>query len=124
MTLTLIDPSSSMALIDEHPLAEARIEDWAACLEMDTSVFFSDDLDDIAAAKRTCLGCPVRRECLDEAVSRGEQYGVWGGHLFVAGRIVLAKRRRGRPPKNPRPNDVFPEVEVPDAYRGLVTASL
>ena len=40
--------------------------------------------------------------------------------LFVAGRIVLSKRRRGRPPKTPRPGDTLPEVEVPEAYRPLV----
>jgi WhiB family transcriptional regulator, redox-sensing transcriptional regulator len=97
-------------------------EQQAACRDLDTALFFSDDLDEISEAKRICLACPVRGRCLDAAVDRGEQYGVWGGHLFVAGRIVLHKRRRGRPPKTPRPGDRFPEVEVPDAYRRLVTA--
>jgi WhiB family redox-sensing transcriptional regulator len=92
----------------------------AQCREMPTSLFFSDDLDEIAEAKSVCLACPVRTECLDEAVGRREQYGIWGGHLFVAGRIVLSKRRRGRPPKVPRPQDTLPEVEVPLAYQGLV----
>ncbi len=96
----------------------------AACRTLDTALFFSDDLDDIGAAKRACLDCPARAACLDAAVDRGEQYGVWGGHLFVAGRIVLSKRRRGRPPRNPRPGDTLPEVEVPEAYRRLVTAGL
>jgi WhiB family transcriptional regulator, redox-sensing transcriptional regulator len=117
----------------ERPPTESRIAEptgysadelWlldAACVELDTATFFSDDLDDIAEAKRVCLSCPVRTRCLDAAVERGEQYGVWGGHLFVAGRIVLSKRRRGRPPKTPRPGDVLPEVEVPDIYRRLVT---
>jgi WhiB family transcriptional regulator, redox-sensing transcriptional regulator len=94
----------------------------ALCADLDTSLFFSDELDDIAAAKRTCLDCPVRRRCLDAAVERGEQYGVWGGHLFVAGRIVLSKRRRGRPPATPRPGDTLPEVPVPAPYRRLVAA--
>lgn len=94
----------------------------AACRDMDTEAFFSIELDDVAAAKRVCLDCPVRSRCLDAAVERGEQYGVWGGHLFVAGRIVLTKRRRGRPPRNPRPGDTLPEVEVPEAYRALVSA--
>lgn len=93
----------------------------AACRDRDTAEFFSVELDDVAAAKRVCLDCPVRRRCLDAAVERGEQYGVWGGHLFVAGRIVLSKRRRGRPPRTPRPEDTLPEVEVPEAYRSLVS---
>ncbi len=101
----------------------AYVDSWmndAGCRELDTTVFFSDDLDDIGAAKRICLDCPVRGRCLDAAVSRGEQYGVWGGHLFVAGRIVLSKRRRGRPPASPRPGDTLPEVTVPQKYRQLV----
>ena len=109
---------------DEH-LAFTAEDIWmidAGCRDLDTAMFFSDDLDEIGAAKRACLDCPVRTRCLDAAVERGEQYGVWGGHLFVAGRIVLSKRRRGRPPKVPRPGDTLPEVEVPDIYRRLVSA--
>ena len=32
-----------------------------------------------AAAKEVCASCPVRRECLDHALTSGEPYGVWGG---------------------------------------------
>ena len=95
-------------------------EDRAACRELPTADFYSDDVDDISAAKRVCLGCPVRRECLDAAVANGEPSGVWGGHLFVSGRIVLQKRRRGRPPRQARPGDTFPEIEVPEAYRSMI----
>lgn len=95
-------------------------EHAAACRDMPTASFFTDDVDEISAAKRICLRCEVRSECLDAAVARREQYGIWGGHLFVAGRIVLSKRRRGRPPKAARPTDTFPEVEVPAPYRRLV----
>lgn len=116
MTTELLDPTIFTPTSDAFGAA-------AVCSDAPTGLFFSDDLDDIAEAKRMCLACPMRRRCLDAAVDRGEQYGIWGGHLFIAGRIVLSKRRRGRPPKAPRPNDSFPEVEVPEAYRRLVTAS-
>lgn len=115
---------SPPALLDLH-LGLTPVDRWmldAACRGLDGVDFFSIELDEVAAAKRVCLECPVRRRCLDAAVERGEQYGVWGGHLFVAGRIVLSKRRRGRPPRNPRPDDTLPEVEVPEAYRSLVSA--
>jgi len=120
--MTTIDTLSSA---DEALFGLMAADLWlidANCRDLDTTNFFSDDLDDIAEAKRVCLACPVRSRCLDAAVERGEQYGVWGGHLFVAGRIVLSKRRRGRPPKVPRPGDTLPEVEVPEAYRRLVSA--
>ncbi|MCB1269947.1 MAG: WhiB family transcriptional regulator [Microthrixaceae bacterium] len=99
-------------------------EHRAACADLPTADFFTDDVDEISAAKRVCLRCEVRGECLDAAVARREQFGIWGGHLFVAGRIVLSKRRRGRPPKVPRPNDSFPEVDVPAPYRRLVATEV
>ena len=30
-------------------------------------------------AKRVCLACPVRKECLNAALSMREPYGIWGG---------------------------------------------
>jgi WhiB family redox-sensing transcriptional regulator len=43
--------------------------------------------------------------CLEGALERREPWGVWGGELFLNGRILAQKRRRGRPRKNPRPED-------------------
>lgn len=97
-------------------------DETPACAGLGVTMFFSEHFDDIAAAKLLCLQCPIRERCLDEAVERGEQYGIWGGQLFEAGRIVVAKRRRGRPAKVPRPCDSLPQVEVPAAYRRLVVA--
>ena len=119
MTTTLIPTTGLTGPAREAPTGW---EAFALCRDMETSLFFTDDLDEIAEAKRTCLDCMVRTECLDTAVARREQFGIWGGHLFVAGRIVLNKRRRGRPPKLPRPQDTLPEVEVPAVYRRLVAA--
>lgn len=124
-----------MTIVDTHPRGDviadlaigslverAAWETEAACRDLDTALFFTDDVDEISHAKQICLACPVRTRCLDAAVERGEQFGIWGGHLFVSGRIVLHKRRRGRPPKVERPGDRFPEVEVPEPYRRLVRA--
>jgi WhiB family transcriptional regulator, redox-sensing transcriptional regulator len=60
-------------------------------------LFFAEDPDDIAAAKTLCVGCPVRVECLEGALQRGEPWGVWGGELVIHGAVVGHKRRRGRP---------------------------
>ena len=76
--------------------ADARCADTSSAL---VDLFFSEQLDDIAAAKAFCGGCPVREECLEGARERREPWGVWGGELFVHGKIVAQKRKRGRPPK-------------------------
>jgi WhiB family redox-sensing transcriptional regulator len=110
------------ALLAEQ-LGDRDWQDRAACRDLTPVGFYSDDLDDVSAAKRLCLTCPVRRACLDTAVANREPAGVWGGHLFVDGRIVLQKRRRGRPPRQARPEDSFPLVELPEAYRSLVARS-
>ncbi|MFF5360479.1 WhiB family transcriptional regulator [Streptomyces scabiei] len=56
----------------------------AACVGEDPELFFpvgttGPALDEVAAAKRVCAGCPVRRECLDWALGNGQLAGVWGG---------------------------------------------
>ena len=30
-------------------------------------------------AKAVCAACPVRPQCLDQAIESGERYGIWGG---------------------------------------------
>jgi WhiB family redox-sensing transcriptional regulator len=83
-----------------------------------TTVFFSDDLRQIARAKEICASCPVMAECLEGALDRREPWGVWGGQLFVSGKVVMTKRGRGRPPKVPRPEDQLPLVPIPERLRG------
>jgi WhiB family transcriptional regulator, redox-sensing transcriptional regulator len=75
-------------------------------------IFFSDEPVDIARAKAICSRCMVREQCLELAVRREEPWGVWGGEIFVDGKVVAVKRRRGRPPVHPRPPLVV--AEVPD----------
>jgi len=92
---------------------DARCADGAASL---TPLFFSESLDDIARAKAFCAGCVVREACLASAVARREPWGVWGGELLVNGKVIANKRKRGRPPKCVRPEDVLPTTwELPIA---------
>ncbi|MEL7210751.1 MAG: WhiB family transcriptional regulator, partial [Actinomycetota bacterium] len=88
-----------------------------------TALFFSEELQDIAAAKRICAGCPVMAECLEGALDRREPWGVWGGQLIANGRVLANKRRRGRPPKVPRPEDHIPQIPLPERLRERVGAA-
>lgn len=33
----------------------------------------------MAEAVEVCSGCPIKRECLIQALTNKEQFGVWGG---------------------------------------------
>lgn len=97
--------------------ADARCNDGAGTM---TALFFSEELQDIARAKVLCSKCPVLVDCLEGAIERREPWGVWGGQLFLNGKILASKRRRGRPPKNPRPEDQLPDVPIPVHLVGRV----
>lgn len=110
-------PDITLAAEDTAWWSEARCNDSAGTLSV---LFFSDELQDIATAKRICELCPVMEQCLATALARREPWGVWGGQLFRNGRILATKRRRGRPPKVARPEDEMPVVAVPETLADLV----
>jgi hypothetical protein len=102
-------------LLEAHATAPI---DWtiARCRTGDgvlTELFFSDEPLDIARAKAVCGRCPLTTPCLALALERAEPWGVWGGELFSNGHVLAAKRRRGRPPKHPRPEPVVDECRPP-----------
>ncbi|MGW5679030.1 WhiB family transcriptional regulator [Streptomyces sp. NPDC003860] len=55
-----------------------------ACKGEDPDLFFpvgegSRALFQAAEAKAICRTCPLQTTCLEEALQRGEEFGVWGG---------------------------------------------
>jgi len=84
--------------------------DWrkrAACKEVtDPDLFFpvgttGPALDQIQAAKAICDPCPVKKNCLDWALSTHQDTGVWGGLSEDERKIALRERRQpnfGRQP--------------------------
>ena len=110
-------------------LEEQEQEDWwedARCRTGNgelARLFFSEELQDIARAKAICAECPAQLTCLEAAIDRHEPWGVWGGQMFLNGRILATKRRRGRPPKVPRPEDQLPEIPVPDHLQGYLRSA-
>jgi len=65
--------------------------DLARCAETDPEMFFPEKGESVRPAKRVCAGCEVQAECLQDALDRGERFGVWGG-LSERERRVLARQ--------------------------------
>lgn len=55
-------------------------QDDALCAQVGTEMFFPEKNGSTFDAKRVCAMCPVRRQCLEYALSMEENpVGVWGG---------------------------------------------
>jgi WhiB family redox-sensing transcriptional regulator len=69
-------------------------EDWrarASCREEPEDVMFVRGAEQ-RKAKLVCIGCPVRTECLSEALDNRIEYGVWGGMTERERRALLRRR--------------------------------
>ncbi|RCV50496.1 WhiB family transcriptional regulator [Marinitenerispora sediminis] len=88
-------------------LASVLETPWLGRVEVpcrqEPDLFFAEAPADVEAAKALCTDCPVREQCLTDALERREPWGVWGGQLLVAGQVVARKRPRGRPRKDAQP---------------------
>lgn len=53
----------------------------ARCAEVDTELFYPEKGDSYSAdmARRICMQCEVRVQCLNYALDNSERYGIWGG---------------------------------------------
>jgi WhiB family transcriptional regulator, redox-sensing transcriptional regulator len=61
--------------IQEEPNWQER----ARCAETDPDAFFPEKGGSTREAKKICLGCDVRDECLEYALQHDERHGIWGG---------------------------------------------
>lgn len=62
-----------------------HLDNWTAranCRGTGNQMFPPSEVDrsyQLEKAKKTCQACPVKGLCLQDALSRGERHGVWGG---------------------------------------------
>lgn len=72
-----------VAVFDPEPLSEEIDADlWqekALCAQTDPEAFFPEKGGSTREAKKICLGCEVRHECLEYALAHDERFGIWGG---------------------------------------------
>lgn len=76
----------------------------AACFGSDPNLFYPESMDDEAAwaARKVCQGCPVARECLQDALDSNDRFGIRGGLSpkqrtnLLKGRVPQKVRQRPR----------------------------
>src|SRR5277367_2010589 len=102
------------------------ITDWttrAACKGTDPDELFVQGAAQ-NRAKLICRGCPVRTECLADALDNGIEFGVWGGMTERERRALLRRRPDVKTQRDPvsrtllgqnRPDHPEP-VEVVDVF--------
>ena len=66
-------------------------QERALCAQTDPEAFFPEKGGSTREAKKVCLTCDVRAECLDYALANDERFGIWGG-LSERERRKLKKR--------------------------------
>ncbi|MBO0870509.1 MAG: WhiB family transcriptional regulator [Micromonosporaceae bacterium] len=102
------------------------IADWpslAACRNGDPDALFVQGAEQ-NVAKRVCRGCPVRYECLADALDNRIEFGVWGGMTERERRALLRRH-----PQVPNWRKMFeaalarqPEPQPAEAEKELVSA--
>jgi WhiB family redox-sensing transcriptional regulator len=74
--------------------APETVHDWtssAACNSADPDELFVTGAAQ-NRAKALCMGCPVRTECLADALDNRVEFGVWGGMTERERRALLRRR--------------------------------
>ena len=90
-------PSRPLVLQERTPLMTPSLDatqDWtalSACKDADPDELFVTGAAQ-NRAKAVCMGCPVRTECLSDALDNRVEFGVWGGMTERERRALLRRR--------------------------------
>jgi WhiB family redox-sensing transcriptional regulator len=77
----IVVPDAPVAF-EPEPLLPPTADQWqdrALCAQTDPEAFFPEKGGSTREAKKICLGCEVRHECLEYALAHDERFGIWGG---------------------------------------------
>lgn len=94
----------------------------AACRTADPDLFFPNGetgravLAQEAEAKAVCGPCPVREQCLNWAMTNGQNTGVWGGMSPKERYNLRRQQARAEQRKNPKPRKVLSPCGTLTAY--------
>ena len=89
------DARAELSLLDlagqDSDDAELSWQERALCAQTDPEAFFPEKGGSTREAKKVCVSCEVRAECLEYALENDERFGIWGG-LSERERRKLKKR--------------------------------
>jgi WhiB family redox-sensing transcriptional regulator len=71
--------SEMLRLVASEEVDEMGWQEKALCAQTDPEAFFPEKGGSTREAKKVCLSCEVRAECLDYALKNDERFGIWGG---------------------------------------------
>jgi WhiB family transcriptional regulator, redox-sensing transcriptional regulator len=83
--------STAMMDVVEEEGEQLSWQERALCAQTDPEAFFPEKGGSTREAKKVCVGCEVRAECLEYALAHDERFGIWGG-LSERERRKLKKR--------------------------------
>ena len=73
---------TAWSAINEGPFMGEGALGWqerALCAQTDPEAFFPEKGGLTLEAKKVCVSCEVRGECLEYALEKDERFGIWGG---------------------------------------------
>ena len=79
------------AWLEPEAGGELSWQERSLCAQTDPEAFFPEKGGSTREAKKVCVGCEVRAECLEYALANDERFGIWGG-LSERERRKLKKR--------------------------------
>lgn len=91
---------SAMTAVETEVVEACAVEDPDLMFHADEVARTRPNASLVQDAKRVCLSCSLRTSCLEVALERGEQWGVWGGlttderYGVLKDRAAADRRRR------------------------------
>ena len=77
--LQLITNVDLIDTAEDEDEGELSWQERALCAQTDPEAFFPEKGGSTREAKKVCVGCDVRSECLEYALAHDERFGIWGG---------------------------------------------
>jgi WhiB family redox-sensing transcriptional regulator len=79
VALGVLEMPRLIDLADAGDEGELSWQERALCAQTDPEAFFPEKGGSTREAKKVCVSCEVRAECLEYALAHDERFGIWGG---------------------------------------------